>query len=265
MAVVETLEVRFQANMGNLAEQLNGLSGRVMQLNSAFENGRMSLGASAQGMIAAVADALKNGAAGSAAPGEAGRSLVNGFAQALIAGMPRAASSAGMLAQAADFSNASALASARSAGSALGQGFANGISSSYGAVMAAANRIASAAVARIRSALKIHSPSRVSHELGGYFGEGFAEGIYASVRTAQQSVGALSEGAVSALAAPAAYALPAMDTGGLAATVQQAVQDALGGTSIVVPLHVDGMKLGEASIRGINRVTRSAGRLMLEI
>ena len=35
--------------------------------------------------------------------------------------------------------------------------------------------------------------------------------------------------------------------------------------NITIPLSVDGMKLGEASIRGINAVTRSAGRLLLEI
>ena len=48
-------------------------------------------------------------------------------------------------------------------------------------------------------------------------------------------------------------------------TVRAAVEAALGGTELVIPLQVDGMKLGEASIRGINRVTRSAGRLLLEI
>ena len=44
-----------------------------------------------------------------------------------------------------------------------------------------------------------------------------------------------------------------------------AVQRALGGVNLTVPLYVDGMKLGEASIRGINAVTRSAGRVLLEI
>ena len=48
-------------------------------------------------------------------------------------------------------------------------------------------------------------------------------------------------------------------------TVRGAVQGALGDGNIVVPLYVDGVKLGEAAIRGINRVTRSAGRVLLEI
>ena len=49
------------------------------------------------------------------------------------------------------------------------------------------------------------------------------------------------------------------------ASVDAAVQSALGGMEITIPLNVDGMKLGEASIRGINAVTKSAGRLLLTI
>ena len=50
-----------------------------------------------------------------------------------------------------------------------------------------------------------------------------------------------------------------------ASAVQTAVERALGGMQLTVPLNVDGMKLGEASIRGINAVTRSAGRVLLNI
>ena len=56
-----------------------------------------------------------------------------------------------------------------------------------------------------------------------------------------------------------------LEDGGIGSTVRGAVQGALGDGSIVVPLYVDGVKLGEAAIRGINRVTRSAGRVLLEI
>ena len=55
-------------------------------------------------------------------------------------------------------------------------------------------------------------------------------------------------------------------SGGVTAqSVQTAVERALGNASLTVPLYVDGMKLGEASIRGINAVTRSAGRILLEL
>ena len=53
--------------------------------------------------------------------------------------------------------------------------------------------------------------------------------------------------------------------GGMAARVQSAVESALGGVELVVPLNVDGMKLGEASIRGINAVTKSTGKVLLNI
>ena len=54
-----------------------------------------------------------------------------------------------------------------------------------GSVMAAAASLASAAAAKIRSVLKIHSPSRVTRGLGSYTGQGFVLGLkdqYASVQ-----------------------------------------------------------------------------------
>ena len=44
-----------------------------------------------------------------------------------------------------------------------------------------------------------------------------------------------------------------------------AAERALENVNLTIPIHVDGMKLGEASIRGINAVTRSTGRLMLNL
>ncbi|WP_353419222.1 hypothetical protein PYH66_13990 (plasmid) [Staphylococcus delphini] len=58
------------------------------------------------------------------------------------------------------------------------QGFVVGMNSQRGSVMAVAASIANAAASRIRSALKIHSPSRVFMEIGNYTGEGLAIGIH---------------------------------------------------------------------------------------
>lgn len=264
MAIVETLEVRFQADMSRLGAQLRGVSSQIEHLSDALGGGRLSLAENARGMISAVGDALRSGANASAAPGEAGALLAGRFAGGIALGALEAAAAARSAAENTRFDSASALAGAINAGAALGQGFANGISSKHSAVMRAANRIAAAAVSRIRSALSIHSPSKVSFELGGYFGQGFAEGVNASVREAGRSALALSNAGLDALRAGLPDAVPA-DTGGIASMVQQAVSEALGGVNLVVPLHVDGMKLGQASINGINRVTRSTGRLMLEI
>ncbi len=64
-----------------------------------------------------------------------------------------------------------------SAGAYAGQGFANGLASSAGAIYAIANSIAANVAATIRRALDIHSPSRVTKTLGAFTGEGFALGM----------------------------------------------------------------------------------------
>lgn len=64
-----------------------------------------------------------------------------------------------------------------SAGSYLGQGLANGISSMAGSVMNVAASLANRAAAAIRSALKIHSPSRVTREIGYYVAAGMQVGM----------------------------------------------------------------------------------------
>lgn len=264
MAVVETLEIRFRADLGKFGEQLAALSERISGIGNALQAGRSAFAGNAAGLIREVAEALRGGAATNQAPGEAGRLLAEGFSRGILSGRGAAAQAARMAAAAADYASPAALSAAYLTGAQLSQGFANGITSRSGAVMAAVNRVVNAALSRIRSALQIHSPSRVSFEIGGYFGEGFADGIRASIRMAEEGAAAISGAAASALAAPAAVH-NVQDAAGLGGMVRAAVDEALGGTSIVVPLHVDGMKLGEASIRGINRVTRSAGRLMLEI
>lgn len=80
------------------------------------------------------------------------------------------------------------------------QGLINGINSMRGAVMAAAQSVASAAANAVNSALKIHSPSRLMIESGQYTGEGLA-------------IGMESQKANVAAAAQAAMAQPVQDSG----------------------------------------------------
>lgn len=260
MAVIETLEIRFQADMGKLSGELEGLAGRIDGLGQALEAGKVNLSSSAAGLIQSIAAALRSGALASTAPQEAGNALVRQFSSALSGGTAQASLAARSVSAAAKFSNSGAVSAARSAGAALGQGFANGISSKYGAVMQAANRIANAAVSRIRSALSIHSPSRVSFQLGGWFGEGFAGGVLDSLDQVERSAAALSQGASNFLARQSAL-LPEIEGASAALGGRAIPQD----MNITIPMYVDGMKLGEASIRGINQVTRSAGKVLLEI
>ena len=148
---------------------------------------------------------------------------------------------------------------AKSAGRQMAEGFASGIRSGRSVVTSAVESVVNSALRRMKSLLQIHSPSKVTRSFGGYFGEGFAEGIMNSVSLAERAAGRLSGSALAGLSA-----LPEVE-GGMAAQVQSAVESALGGVNVVIPLNVDGMKLGEASIRGINAVTKSAGKVLLNI
>ncbi|MDD3338429.1 MAG: tape measure protein [Lachnospiraceae bacterium] len=64
----------------------------------------------------------------------------------------------------------------------IGAGLANGMRASLGAVQSTAAQLAAAAEAAIRAKAQIHSPSRVSDKLGGYYGTGFANGILSKVK-----------------------------------------------------------------------------------
>lgn len=75
----------------------------------------------------------------------------------------------------------------RLSGAYFSQGIALGIQSGRSRVIAAAIAVAQAAANAVRSVLKIHSPSGVGMELGGYFGQGFEMGITSSLRSAVES------------------------------------------------------------------------------
>ncbi|SDI41246.1 tape measure protein [Dolosicoccus paucivorans] len=71
----------------------------------------------------------------------------------------------------------SAAGQAASAGRNMGMGFYNGLSSMSGAIIGLARSIANSAAAAMRSALSIHSPSRVTHKMGEQTGEGYYDGL----------------------------------------------------------------------------------------
>lgn len=80
----------------------------------------------------------------------------------------------------------------RSAGYNAGMGFYYGLSSTQGAIMGLASSIAASVSARIRSALNIHSPSRVMMDLGSYAGQGLAVGLDKSRKYVNNAVDGLS-------------------------------------------------------------------------
>ena len=89
-----------------------------------------------------------------------------------------------------------------SAGAMAGDGLRSGILSRQGAVVAAAHAIANAAAAALRSALSIHSPSRLTFEVGQLFDEGLLRGISQSAGQVEKEADLLGHRAASALQIP---------------------------------------------------------------
>lgn len=81
----------------------------------------------------------------------------------------------------------------RSAGYNAGMGFYSGLASTRGSIMGLASSIAASVSSRIRSALNIHSPSRVMMDLGSYAGEGLAVGLDKSRKYVNKAVDGLSD------------------------------------------------------------------------
>lgn len=148
---------------------------------------------------------------------------------------------------------------AKSTGYALSSGFAQGILNGRSLVVNAASAVAKAAISKLKSSLQIHSPSRVAREMGDMFSRGFALGVLDSAAQSSAAAAHLSNVTTSGMHATAGIA----EVGGMG--VSQAVYAALKGLEITAPMYVDGMKLGQAAIRGINAVNRASGRQMLEI
>ena len=228
---------------------------------SAFSGGILSGSADAASAAAKVLSAAKfSDSARTEAIRGAGLSLAESFSGGIRSGKGGAASAASEALAAAKFSNAAATASARAAGLSLAEGFAGGIRSGSGGVGAAVAALVSQVTATLRTLLGIHSPSRVAANFGDLFGEGFADGIRgadAQVRSAADGLAGAAVGGLEATLPREARTAAPIAEGEAAAEIPP--------LNITVPLSVDGMKLGEASIRGINAVTRSAGKLLLNI
>ncbi len=89
------------------------------------------------------------------------------------------------------------------AGATLGANFAGslakGIRDSIAKIRSAALAAALAAKKAVQSALQIHSPSKVSMKLGGYFSQGMADGILKNARSVSLASGRMAEMAASGL------------------------------------------------------------------
>lgn len=169
------------------------------------------------------------------------------------------------------------------AGAQAGLGLANGLNSMRGAVTAAARALADAASDALRTALDVHSPSRVTEDLGRQFDLGLIRGISAGDRDVSSAAAALGGSASRSLAgmlsAPekaadaslrslssSAFSVPSLplpDAPAVPAASFPGTEDQP--LSLTVPLEIDGYRLGVAVIEGINRVARGSGRISLSL
>lgn len=119
--------------------------------------------------------------------GAAGTAAGNKFASGLNNGTKKAIATSRADVKAITTIFNSAKAGAYSSGRYIGIGLAQGIESAIPSVRSAANRLVAQADRAIRAKAKIHSPSRLTSELGGYFGQGFANGIKDKFKVAQKA------------------------------------------------------------------------------
>ena len=235
MSVLDTLEICFTANLDGVDAQLEGLIGRLDGLS---------------GAIRGAGDDLSG----------AGGALMSGLQSGMAAGLPALRSLAGAIGAETAVRLGAAQSAARSQGMMMSGAFSGGVGLGAQAAVSAARSVSLATdfgggAANAKSA---------GYALSAGFAAGIrsgsgAVGVDGSVSEVARAADALAGAAVGAIRAPA---LPRDVSEQGAAT---AARRALGSTNLTVPLYVDGMKLGEASIRGINAVTRSAGRVLLEI
>ena len=150
-------------------------------------------------------------------------------------------------------------------GAMAAEGLREGLLSRRFAVSAAARALADAAAFALRDALSIHSPSRLTFQVGAYFDEGLLRGISGSAGQVEKEAAALGRRAAAALEAPddALSFAPLSAVSALSPTAAPS-QEAQP-ISITIPLEIDGYRLGVAAIEGINRVTQGTGRVELAL
>ncbi|HZK00251.1 MAG TPA: hypothetical protein VFC79_09595, partial [Tissierellaceae bacterium] len=86
---------------------------------------------------------------------------------------------------------------ARAAGANVGAGFRSGLASQTGSIVGTARGIANRVTSTIKSALSIHSPSRVMEDLGSDTGEGYVIGLGNWIRKAYNMANSLANAVTS--------------------------------------------------------------------
>lgn len=221
---------------------LNGLESiaqsAVNKLISAFDNGASRAKSSGQKIGTNVQNGVKSGT--NQLPTIATQAMSR-FNAAIGSGGARAVATSRNMARSIVSSMNGASSGAYSAGRNIGVGLANGMESQLGRVRSAAAQLAAAAEAAIRAEAKIHSPSRVTRELGEYFGGGWVDGIQSQIADAHHAAAEL-------VSAPSPASMPTISNYGNATLNDEYEYRSNETYTIIVPLDLDGREVAKATV-----------------
>ncbi len=123
-------------------------------------------------------------------------------------------------------------------------GLANGINAGAGAAIAAANRVANQVASTMRNALQVHSPSRVTKEIGGYTTEGFVEGLLEDIRDVKEAALKLGRTAMPSYGGSGRVAY----AGGYNPGYESGFGGRVGASyTIIVPVEMEGREIAKAT------------------
>lgn len=141
---------------------------------SIVSDGLEALGSKAKSAVSKIINSFSS-ASGDAK--SAATSMMNGFNSGITSGGIIAVATANNISNSVVAALGTAESGAYSCGYYIGMGLANGMSATLSYVESVATQLAAAAEKAVRAKAQIHSPSRISDKLGGYWGIGFVGGI----------------------------------------------------------------------------------------
>lgn len=173
-----TLLFRAPVAIGNaMVGAMRAAGGALVKAVGAALRGGLGLVKSAASAIGSGIIAVLRGFLGAHAA--VGAALIRAFVGAVRAAVGLATSAASAVAQAALGGLRAAIGAAAGIGSAIISGLVGGIRSMVGAAASAAADVVRGALNAAKSALRIKSPSKVTHDMGQNFTQGLANGIIA--------------------------------------------------------------------------------------
>lgn len=173
------------SSMKSIAKNAKSTQKSLTSMQSSVKTvsaGLDALGNKAKSAMNSITNAFNNTASKAKS---AGQKVGNGFANGMKSGLAKAKSAAASTVTSVTSRLRSGRSGAYSAGAYISLGFAQGMRSQLGSIRSAANQMVAAANKAIQAKAKIHSPSKLTDKLGGYYGEGFVNGVLGMVRDAQ--------------------------------------------------------------------------------